>query len=94
MLILLTDGSQTISSDQEEPADVASELRASGVKVLVVGIGRDVNRGDLEKISGSRDDTYIADNFDALVKDDFLLKLTYSTCYGAEQLFSANGEIQ
>ena len=89
VLILLTDGSQTQSADMEEPADVAKEIIASGIKLLVVGIGKGVNRVELEKISGSDLDTYTADSFDTLIQGDFVQKITFGSCFGAEELLQA-----
>ena len=55
MLVLLTDGSQTVTSDAEDPKQIAEELRGSGITILVVGIGADTNRDELDSIAGGED---------------------------------------
>lgn len=52
VLFLFTDGSQTGFDGAEEPAVIASELRNSGIHVIVIGIGENVNSTELRKIAG------------------------------------------
>ena len=53
-MILLTDGSQTPSPDAEDPTSISDELRSSGITLLVVGIGADVNAQEMSNIAGNQ----------------------------------------
>merc|ERR1712168_1452028 len=51
ILILLTDGSQTADADAEDPGDIADELRAVGISLIVVGIGAGTNQTELNHMA-------------------------------------------
>jgi Mg-chelatase subunit ChlD len=80
LLILLTDGSQTRDADAEEPGDIAEEIRKSGVKVVVVGIGSGVNKTELSHLSGGGANLYTAASFDELIGIPFVTEVTRSAC--------------
>lgn len=82
LLILLTDGTQTISSRAEDPAVVAEELRQSGINLIVVGMGHGVNRPELEKIAGSAAMTYTVGTFSDLFTDSFKGNFEDKVCEG------------
>ncbi|XP_065672703.1 uncharacterized protein LOC105845300 isoform X5 [Hydra vulgaris] len=83
LLFLLTDGKQETNDDgAEDPVNVAQLLRDRGVEIVAVGIGKGVNHLELNNIAGSSDKVFLAENFDELVKQDFLKKIKEGTCLG------------
>ena len=80
LIILLTDGSQTWTDGSEDPIVVSEELRKSGVNVVVVGIGSRVNSKELKAMAGRDDRVFSADSFEQLVTDEFVEKISSSTC--------------
>ena len=80
LLILLTDGSQTLEAGAEDPAKIADELRASGIKTLVVGIGQGVNNTELARISGAQKNAFTADSFDELIESEFVNNIVTESC--------------
>ena len=80
LLILLTDGTQTQDAGAEDPGDVAEELRADGINILVVGIGRGVNETELTHIAGEEKSVYSAASFESLVENDFIESVTTRSC--------------
>lgn len=80
IVILLTDGTQTSDSDSEDPAQIADELRMSGITVLVVGVGPATNAVELARMAGGADNSFIATSFDDLVSGEILDKLTEKSC--------------
>ena len=80
VLILLTDGEQTTIDGYEDPRIPAEEIRASGVRLLVVGIGQGVNKNDLRDIAGHERNVYTVSSFDDLIDGDFVDKLQSGSC--------------
>jgi len=80
ILILLTDGSQTRGRGAEDPGDISDELRASGITIIVVGIGSGTDKKELDDMAGGKDKAFSAASFDELVDGDFIEKLTYKSC--------------
>ena len=60
VLIILTDGSQTEGDDHEDPADIAREIRATGIRLLVIGFGFDVDPLELLQIAGDESNVFAA----------------------------------
>ena len=82
-LILLTDGSQTKTSDSEDPGDVADEILKSGVQIIVIGIGKvgaGINKEELDHMAGGDGKAYIVKSFDELQDEEFVDKLSEETC--------------
>ena len=88
ILVLLTDGSQTQSSDAEDPAAIAAELRNAGIHVIVVGMGSGVNPTELAKIAGGDDKVFTAASFSDLLSDDFMKSVQEKACEGKSYFFS------
>lgn len=86
ILILLTDGSQT-GRNPEDPAVVAKELRDAGVYLIVVGIGSNVKQDELISIAGSDANVFTASSFDELITQDFIQKVSLTTCPGKFLLY-------
>ena len=80
VLILLTDGSQTLDEDAEEPSEISTELRNAGIPIIVIGIGSGVNRTELTNIAGSKENVYAAQDFDILKQGGFIQNITSLTC--------------
>ena len=80
LLILLTDGTQTQDAGAEDPGDIAEELRANGINILVVGIGRGINETELTHIAGEEKSVYSAASFESLVENDFIESVTTQSC--------------
>ena len=80
LLILLTDGTQTQDAGAEDPGDIAEELRANGINILVVGIGRGINETELTHIAGEEKSVYSAASFESLAENDFLESVRTRSC--------------
>ena len=80
ILVLLTDGSQTQDADAVDPGDIADELRNTGIRILVIGIGGGVNQTELEHLGGGKANTFSAASFDELISGEFIKKVTDKNC--------------
>ena len=74
LLIILTTGTQSTDADFEDPVAIAEQMVKSGVNVLVVGIGSNVNENRLRAMAGDDAKVFMVGSFDdladpALVKD-------------------------
>ena len=78
ILVLLTDGTQTVMAGAEDPDHVARELRKSNITVIVVGMGPGVNLVELRKIG--RDHLFTAPTFHILTSKAFIDELTKRAC--------------
>ena len=80
ILILLTDGSQTLDADAEDPGTIAQEIRDTGVKMLVIGIGAGVNQTELDHIAGDDEFAFSAATFDELIGGEFVQQIVEGSC--------------
>ncbi len=80
LLILLTDGVQTSGSDSVDPAAIAREIRNMGIMLIVIGIGRGVNKDELLRIAGKSNNLFLADDFDDLRSAPFVAKVLDNAC--------------
>ena len=80
VLILLTDGEQTKGADAIPPEQVVQKFHDAGIKVIVIGIGTGVNSVELGKMVKSRENLYLAKNFDQLKSGQFVDNIIGSTC--------------
>ena len=80
VLVLLTDGEQTKGADAIPPAQVVQKFHDAGIKVLVIGIGKGVNPGELGALVKSRENLYLAKDFDQLRSGQFVDDIIGSTC--------------
>jgi len=78
VLVLLTVGSQ--HKGEGDPAAMAKQLRASGVHLVVVGVGRHVDRNELEIIAGDTQDVFIAPTYGQLLGKDFVSSVSERLC--------------
>ena len=90
VLILITDGAQYPSSasrqDVQNPAEIAEELRASDIVIIVVGIGQLVQKDQLVEIAGKEENVFLAKNFDDLISSEFLEKVKKASCEAGKGL--------
>ena len=80
ILILLTDGTQTKDQGAEDPGDITDEIRATGVVVIVIGIGPGTDQKELAHMAGGADNAFSAASFDELVGGDFINTVTSKSC--------------
>lgn len=80
LIILLTDGSQTKDADATDPGRIAEELRKMGIKLIVIGIGKNVNGKELLHMAGDVSNVYQASNFDELSSSGFVGRVSRSSC--------------
>lgn len=89
VLIVLTDGSQTLDAGAEDPGVVAEELRQAGINIISVGIGKSTNATELAHIAGGSKNFHSAATFDVLISPVFLGKVNKAGCTeGAFGIFS------
>lgn len=79
MLIIITDG---VSHDRDQLSDAASKLRAKGVIIYAVGVGK-ADQEELETMAGNKNYTIHVSNFDKL--KDIYLPLQDSMCTNAQE---------
>ncbi|XP_029399663.1 collagen alpha-5(VI) chain isoform X2 [Mus pahari] len=79
LMIVITDGE---SHDREKLDEAARELRAKGITVFAVGVGK-ANQGELETMAGKKENTIHVDNFDKL-RDIYLL-LQETLCNNSQE---------
>ncbi len=83
---VLTDGEQTATAGAI-PLDRASGwLKSAGVRLIAIGVGRNVNEQELKTIASSDDDVIITDSFDGLLAQ--VDPLTKAACEGIEGEFA------
>ncbi|KAJ8790783.1 hypothetical protein J1605_021211 [Eschrichtius robustus] len=79
MLIIITDG---VSHDRNQLSDVASKLRAKGIIIYAVGVGK-AEQEELETMAGNKNYTIHVSNFNKL--KDIYLPLQDSMCTNAQE---------
>lgn len=84
LMVLLTDGSQSKMRGSRDPAIVSALVRQAGIQMIVIGIGKGVNKGELRKIAGADDKWYTAKNWDELKSKGFVRDMSKSLCKHAE----------
>ena len=80
---LLTDGEQTKQFGYTPLNQASQRLKDVGVRLIAIGIGGNVKRGELEQIASSKKDVIIADSFDKLLA--VVESLTQTACEGIER---------
>ena len=81
VLILITDGKQSPDNGAEDPSVIAKELRKAGIHIIAIGVGSDtdISKQELDGIA-SDGKAVTAENFDNLINEEFIEKLTAKTC--------------
>uniref|UniRef100_A0A8C6BCL9 Collagen alpha-5(VI) chain n=2 Tax=Monodon monoceros TaxID=40151 RepID=A0A8C6BCL9_MONMO len=80
MLIIITDG---VSHDRDQLSDAASKLRAKGVIIYAVGVGK-ADQEELETMAGNKNYTIHVSDFNKL--KDIYLPLQDSMCTNAQEV--------
>ena len=76
IFILLTDGKQTVAQDALTLNEAAQPLHETDVKILVVGMGSNVDVEELQAVALDKEDVFLATSFDNLVSlSDSLSKI-------------------
>ena len=82
---LLTDGEQTPASGAMPLDRAAALLKTAGVRLIVIGVGKNVKEEELKTIASSDEDVIITDNFDTLLAE--VQPLVRTACEGIEGAF-------
>ena len=64
---------------------IADELRASGVTLIVIGIGSGTKPAELARVAGGEDNALNAADFQELIDGPFLKTLSTKTCEVGEK---------
>ncbi len=87
LLVVLTDGAQTADADAVDPGDIAKQIRQTGIKVIVIGIGKNVDSKELLHIAGGdKSNLYQASNFDELKSPAFVDSVSKAGCQLCKQI--------
>jgi len=78
VLFLLTDGSQTYSTDAVDNALISQGIRYAGTELFVLGVGRGIQKSELVDIAGGKERVFIAKDFDTLTSSDFINQFNVS----------------
>ena len=86
IVFLLTDGTQTKDADAVDPSKLADELRAEGIKLFVIGIGKGVNKEELKRIAGGvQSNLFLAEDFEQLRSTGFVQDVARKGCKKGEK---------
>ncbi len=80
LLVLLTDGKQTDDADAIDPGNIATELKQSGVRLIVIGIGNEVDDKELLHMAGEKSNIYKATDFNELKSFAFVESVSKTAC--------------
>jgi len=86
ILILITDGKQNPKLDKTmniklDPAIAAGSLKKKGIEIFAVGVGTNVDKAELEAITGDSKKVYHASTFDKLISDEFVGDVSKKICH-------------
>lgn len=80
VLILMTDGKQTVEIDSVDLALAIKPIHEAGIKVIVIGIGPGVDPVELASIAEDPKDIYYAKDFNQLRSSNFITNITEASC--------------
>lgn len=80
VLLLITDGSQSLGDAIINPVTVANEIRSAGVHVFAIGTGTSVKAKELQAIAGSQENVYLTSHYSQLHSNKFVEKLSDVAC--------------
>ena len=78
LIFVLTDGEQTKTRPYTRLDRASSRLKREGVRIIAIGIGKNVNMGELRQFASSEKDIMVAKTFDDL--SQFLNPLLKTAC--------------
>merc|ERR1711931_247945 len=80
-LVLITDDSQTYNTPGAvNPSAISDKIRDSGVNVVVIGVGSQVNPKELDDLAGGKGKSFRCTTFNELLKTPFIEKASASAC--------------
>jgi len=80
-LVLITDGSQTYNTPGAvNPSAISDKIRDSGINVVVIGVGSQVNPKELDDLAGGKGKSFRCSTFNDLLKTPFIEKASASAC--------------
>ena len=85
VLVLLTDGAQTVEDGAIAPSKAVEPFHEANIKVLVIGIGSGVKKDELRSVVKSDNDLYLAEDFDKLTSTDFTNSVSGAACVKGKQ---------
>ncbi|CAB4031099.1 Hypothetical predicted protein, partial [Paramuricea clavata] len=91
MFIIMADGQQTSAPDAIPLKEAVAPLASSGVQVISIGIGYEVDEYELMAISESRDNIYYVKSFDTLF--DTITEVGQSLCQKAKKDCRSHADI-
>ena len=92
ILIVASDGIQSLSTGLADIKLSADKLRNNGVLIYTVSAGQRFDYARLREIAGDRSRTYIASRYDALIADSFLQSIASSACKNSGMFISFHHE--
>ena len=82
VILILTHGKQDATADGIDLRVAAMPLKKDGIFVNAIGIGRLVDRGELETITGSTESVYTVKNFKLLSQPQFIQNFNFDCNIG------------
>ena len=83
MVFLITTGQQRNDSGLIPPSFVAEQFHEVGIKIFALGVGKDVNKDELVKITKDKELVRVIKNPEDLKKEDVWKNLTMNICFGS-----------
>ena len=80
VLVILTSGTESDDEDAVNPASIAEEMIKSGVNIITVGIGENVNKDQLGAITGDESNIFMAASVDKLADPLLVKKINEHAC--------------
>lgn len=80
LLIVLTDGKQSRDKDYTPLHDAIVPFHETGIKVIVIGIGDNVEKDELSRLVYEQSDLFLAKDFEELVSKSFIENITLDSC--------------
>lgn len=83
-LVLLTDGRQ--NAEDPNPAIVAQRIRNMGVKIIVIGVGREIDVDQMKEIADGGGIWHESKSFDDLINLHNIKLIKSLTCHGLKRV--------
>lgn len=80
LLVLITDGSQTIKKGYEDPIENAAKLREMGINILVIGLGPLIDPIELANIAGGQEHLIVEPTLDEILQTDIIERVRRLSC--------------
>ena len=90
LLVILTTGTESNDADAIDPVSIAEEMVKSGINIMAVGIGPNVNEDRLGAIAGDEANVFMAASFDELADPMLVTKINKLACQTGTLYFDNN----